>query len=75
MNTITVTYTLEFRLKKHNHYQMTKCGKMFNVKSGRQIKKCSNNGSIGYWIGKKFLVISKGIKILEKIPKNNTLPF
>ena len=74
MNTITVTYTLEFRLKDHHNYQMTKCGKMFNVKTGRQIKKSSNNGSIGYWIGKKFLVITKDKKILERIPKENT-PF
>jgi hypothetical protein len=44
---------------------------MFNVKTGREIRKRSNNGSIGYWIGKKFLIIHKdgSSKILEKITK------
>ena len=69
MNTITVTYTLEYRLVNHENYQMTKCGKMFNIKSGRLIKKSSNGGCIGYWIGKKFLSIKKGSKLLERIPK------
>ena len=77
MNSISVSYTLIYQIKGYPNYQMTQCGKMFNVKSGREIRKRYNGGSLGYWIGaNKFLVIKKDNKhkILEKIPYEHT-PF
>ena len=31
---------------------------LYNLKTGRKIKKTINNRSIGYWIGKKFYSIT-----------------
>jgi hypothetical protein len=61
MNSISATYTLKFELKFAPEYKWTKCGKCFNVKSGRQIKQVYNNGCIGYSIKGNF----KSLKYLR----------
>jgi len=75
MNTITVTYTLKYRLNFAVEYQFTKCKKCFNVKSGRQIKQTQSKGSIGYCIRSKFYSLTKLREHLEVIPVKQTLPF
>ena len=54
MSTISITYTLKFQLSFAPEYKWTKCGKCFNLKTGRQIKQVYNNGCIGYSINGKF---------------------
>ncbi len=74
MQTISVTYTLIWQFKQANHYQVTRCRKVFNTKTGRKLKQCYNGGSIGYWIARKFIVAKNINKNLEKIKILN-LPF
>ena len=48
--------------------------RMYNTKTGREKKQCLNNGSIGYWIGKKFLSLTSLRPKLYK-PKKDFCPF
>jgi len=69
MNTITVRYALKWQVKGHANYRVTQCGKVFNTLTGRQIKKCLNGGSIGFWIASEWWPIAKVRNNIEKIPK------
>ncbi len=75
MNTITVTYSLKWQIKFAPEYRWTVCKKLFNTKTGKQIKKTVNGGSVGYWIKGDFYILSKLRTELELIPKTRTLPF
>jgi len=75
MNTISVTYELIWQHKEHSQYKWSKCGKLFNSKTERRIKKTVNGRSVGYWISGKFCPLSKLRIELEKIPKEVDLPF
>lgn len=55
MTLISVTYNTEWQLKNKPHIQFTKCGKCFNVKSGKPLKKCMVGYSVGYYISGKFI--------------------
>lgn len=74
MSSITVNYTLIWCLDFADNYQWTKCGKCFNVKTNKQLKKVYNNGTIGYNINGKFKSLTYLRKHLIKI-KTNLLPF
>lgn len=74
MSSITVNYTLIWCLDFADNYQWTKCGKCFNVKTNKQLKKVYNNGCIGYNINGKFKSLTYLRKHLIKI-KTNLLPF
>jgi len=74
MDTISITYTLIWQFKRFPNYKVTKCKKVFNCKTNRQLKSSLNGGSIGFWISKEFIVKSKLNKELEKIPRSK-LPF
>lgn len=50
-----------------NHYKITKQGKVFNAKTGREIKRTVVGYTIGYWIGRKFYSLSALNKMAEKI--------
>ena len=65
-NTITITYALIWRFKRFHNYKVTRCKKVFNTKTNRQLKSSLNGGSIGYWIGGEFVVKSKLNQELEK---------
>lgn len=71
MQTISVNYSLKWQLKFAPHYKWSKCGKLFNTKTGRIIRKVVNGGSIGYWICEDFYTLIELRKHLELIPKNN----
>jgi hypothetical protein len=58
MDRISVNYDLKWRHKMHNHYQWSTCGKLFNTKSGRKIKKTVNGRSVGYWIKGNFITLN-----------------
>ena len=72
--TISMKYTLKWRHKKYHHYQWSTCGKLFNVQSGREIKKVVNGGSVGYWIAGRFITLGKLRQQLVKI-QYDRLPF
>jgi len=74
MNTITITYTLKYRLKFAINYKWTKDGKCFNTKTSRQIKQTMNGGRIGYCIKGKFYSLKYLRTQLETIPREKT-PF
>jgi hypothetical protein len=70
MKTISVTYSLKWRIKYAHHYQFTSCGKLFNIKTGKQVKRRLNGGSIGYWIDRKFVTLNNLRARIEKLPKS-----
>lgn len=74
MNSISVKYALKWQCKFANHYKWTRCGKLFNMKTGKQIKKTLNGGSIGYWIASDFYTLQSLKTQIELIPKQQT-PF
>jgi hypothetical protein len=74
MNTISVTYRLKWRFKQHHNIQVSECGKIFNTKTNRELKIKVNGYSIGFWLGKKFILKSKLNNYIELIPKIKT-PF
>jgi len=74
MNTISIKYTLVYQLNFANNYQWSKCGKCFNIKTGRQIKQTLNSGCIGYNIKGRFYSATFLRNKLELIPKQST-PF
>lgn len=67
MNTISVNYTLKWQVDFAPNYQFTKCGKCFNVKTGRRIKQVYVSGSIGYCIKGKFRSLKQLRNKLVKI--------
>ena len=74
MNTFSISYKVEWRLKFAVNYQWTKCGKCFNSLTGKNLKQCYKNGMIGYYIKGKFYSLKYLRTQLEKIPKQ-TCPF
>lgn len=67
MSSITVTYTNIYEIDFAPEYKFTKCKKLFNNKTGRQIKQVYNNGCIGYTIKCKFYSLTKLRTHLRKI--------
>lgn len=74
MNSISINYDLKWQIRNNEKYRWSTCKKLFNVKTGRQIKKTLNCRSVGYWIDRKFITLSKLKNELEIIPKQKT-PF
>ena len=74
MNRISVNYTLIYELSTDNKYKWTKCGKCFNTKTGRELRKRYNSGCIGYYINGKFKSLTALRKQLVKIKETET-PF
>ncbi len=68
---ISITYTLKWQFKAHPHIQITECKKVINTLTGRIKKQVLNGGSIGYWIGKHFIVKKNLNSQIELIPKEN----
>ena len=72
---ISTTYKLKWQLKDMPHYQITECSNIINMRTGKLLKRSVNGGySIGYWIGKKFVSLSKLNEYCVKINKHKT-PF
>jgi hypothetical protein len=69
MQTISINYALKWQCKFANHYKWSKCGKLFNMKTAKQIKKTLNGGSIGYWIDGKFYTVNTLRHQVVLIPK------
>lgn len=76
METITIskTYKLVWEISGYEIYKVSKCGKIFNTKSGKEIKKILNGSTVGFWIKDKFFTLEKLRKLLVKI-KHSDCPF
>lgn len=73
--TISTTYKLKWQLKELPHYQITECSNIINIRTGKLLKRSVNGGySVGYWINKKFIPLSKLNEHCEKI-KHIEIPF
>jgi hypothetical protein len=75
MITISVSYACKYRISFATNYVWTKCGKCYNLKTGRFIKQIYKCGSIGYIIKGRFYTLKKLKPFLEKIPVKEKLPF
>ncbi len=67
MITITKSIVFKWKLDFNSDYQLTTDGKLYNIKTMREIKKTVNGYSVGYWIGKKFYTLITIRKHLIKI--------
>ena len=67
MNTFSVDYTYKYRLSFAKHYVFSNCGKCYNIKTGRLIKRVYNSGCIGFNINGKFYSLTKLRRDLELI--------
>lgn len=66
-----MTNSLEYKwqVSGKEHYKITKRGRVFNAKTGREIKRTVVGYTIGYWIGRKFYSLAVLNRMAEKIPK------
>lgn len=74
MERISISYTLKWQLKFAPEYKWTTCKKLFNARTGREIKKTICGGSVGYWVNRDFFTLKELSKQVELIPKQKT-PF
>ena len=74
MHYISITYTLKWQFKNYRNYKVSKCKRIFNTKTNREVMFRINGGIVGVWIGKKFIPKSKINSYIELIPKEET-PF
>lgn len=70
MITISSTYDLKWQLSFANEYKFSSCGKCFNTKRGKEIKRVLVGYSIGFCIKGKFYTLNKLRNNLEKIQEN-----
>lgn len=48
--------------------------KLYNTQTGRELRQCRNNCSIGYWFGRKFITL-KSLRPLLRQPNPAYIPF
>lgn len=71
---ISNSYELKYQIIFASDYKVTECGKVFNGKRGKEIKKTICGGSIGWCIKGRFYSQTFLQNQLEEIPNIN-LPF
>lgn len=74
INTITLTFKIQWRITGHDDYAIVDHNLLVNVKRGRIVKQVMNGGSIGYCLNGKFYTLSKLRPLLVK-PKVSNIPF
>jgi len=76
MNSFTITKSLKqtYHVKDISGYSFCNDKRLYNLRTGREIKQVVNGGSYGYWIGKKFYTL-KTLKSLLIKPKYFDIPF
>lgn len=65
---ISNSYSVEWCIKNHPKYGITKNGIVVNVATGKILKRTLNGYTIGYYIQGKFHSLSKLRTMIEKIP-------
>lgn len=73
-HTISKNYSFIWQLDFAPNYKFTKCKKLFNLKTNREIKKTLASMTIGYYIKGKFYSLKKLRNHLVKI-ENEICPF
>jgi len=70
-------YHLKWRFKKYPHICISDDKKrtVLNIKTGRILKQTVCSYSVGYWINRKFITLSKINNVVELIPKDEYCPF
>ncbi len=71
--TVSTTYTLEWYIPNTDYY-FTKCGRCFNVKRSKEVRRILNGGCVGFTINGKFESLKIIRNKLTKI-KENKCPF
>jgi hypothetical protein len=76
MNYLSITKRLEiiFEIEGFDNYIFCSDKKLYNKKTGRNIKMTLNNYSKGFWFGCKFLTLNKLRPLLIR-PKYYKVPF
>ena len=74
MVTISRTYNIDWTIKNYPNYGVTKDGIVINLQRNAILKKCVVGYSKGYYIGGKFITISKLRTMLIKY-KEEYCPF
>ena len=71
------SYHLKWRFKESPHICISDDKKrtVINIKTGRILKQTVCSYSMGYWVGKKFIILSKINNAVELIPNNEHCPF
>lgn len=65
---------MEYEFVLSPQYQWSKCGKCFNIKTGREISQCYKSGCIGYYFNCRFYSLTFLRKNIQKI-KPKYCPF
>lgn len=70
MTTVSNSYDLVWRFKKHRNLQVDRQGNIINVKTGRKRRLSLNGNTIGLWLDSKTFVSKRNLNnYLEKIQK------
>ena len=72
MATIYKAIEIKFEIVGFETYGQADDGSVYNRKTGRQIHSVLNNGSVGFWFGKKF---RPATKIRKRVIKQSDCPF
>lgn len=72
---IVLRLKAKWQIKGKEYYVWTECKRLYNLKTGRFIKKTLHGLTPGYWIGKDFIKLNDLKKVVEQIPKSEQLPF
>lgn len=74
MKSVVRHIEIKWSIIGYNNYGFGVDKKLYNLKTGRELKQSMNCCSIGYWFGKKFLTL-KSIKPLLYRKKKIFCPF
>jgi len=74
MKSITKHIEIKWSIKGFDAYGFGTDKKLYNLKTGRELKQSMNCCSIGYWFNKKFITLKKLKPLLYK-EKQNFCPF
>lgn len=67
MNTISINYNYNWKLKNAENYVFSDCGKCFNLKRNKQVKKVLKGYTVGFNINGKFHSLNTLRKELIKV--------
>jgi len=52
---VSKEYDLIWEFVECPYYQISRCRRIFNTRTGKQLKRCLNGGSIGYWVAGRWV--------------------
>lgn len=72
---LQINVKAKWQLKGKENYVWTDDKRLYNLRTGRFIKKTLKGLTAGYWISKTFIKLSELKSKVELIPKQEKLPF